>query len=48
MALALLEGNAELRRILGRSGRRYFETHYAWDVIERKYLDLLARVAGAQ
>lgn len=45
VALALLEGNDELRRVLGRSGRRYYETHYAWDVIERKYLDLLARAA---
>jgi glycosyltransferase involved in cell wall biosynthesis len=43
--LALLEGHGELRRILGRNGRRYYETNYAWDVIERKYLDLLARAA---
>jgi glycosyltransferase involved in cell wall biosynthesis len=44
-ALALLEGHDELRRSLGRNGRRYFETHYAWDVIERKYFDLLALAA---
>ena len=43
-ALALLEGDAGLRETLGRNGRRYFETHYGWDVIERKYLELLARV----
>ncbi len=43
-ALALLESDEALRRALGQNGRRYFEAHYAWDVIERKYLDLLARV----
>jgi glycosyltransferase involved in cell wall biosynthesis len=41
-ALALLEGDAGLRAALGRNGRAYFERHYAWDVIERKYLELLA------
>jgi glycosyltransferase involved in cell wall biosynthesis len=44
-ALALLEARPELGRALGRNGRRYFEANYAWDVIERKYLDLLARAA---
>jgi len=43
-ALALLEGKPELRRALGGNGRRYFDAHYAWDVVERKYLDLMARV----
>jgi glycosyltransferase involved in cell wall biosynthesis len=47
-ALALLEGIDELRRVLGRNGQRYFETHYAWEVIERKYLDLLARIADGR
>jgi glycosyltransferase involved in cell wall biosynthesis len=42
-ALALLESDAELREAMGRNGRRYFETHYAWDVIEAKYLGLLER-----
>lgn len=44
--LHLLEHDAGLRRALGDNGRRYFEAHYAWDVIERKYLALLARAAG--
>lgn len=44
-ALALLESRPELRAAMGRNGRRYFETHYAWDVVERKYLDLFARIA---
>jgi hypothetical protein len=46
-ALALLEGDAPLRSALGQNGRAYFETHYGWDVIERKYLDLLGGLAGA-
>ena len=44
--LALLESRPDLRRALGAAGRRYFERHYAWDVIERKYLDLFARVSA--
>lgn len=40
-ALALLEADAPLRRALGANGRRYFDTHYAWDVVEGKYLRLL-------
>jgi glycosyltransferase involved in cell wall biosynthesis len=43
-ALALLESREDLRRGLGRNGRRYFETNYAWDVVERKYLTLLAGI----
>jgi glycosyltransferase involved in cell wall biosynthesis len=45
-ALALLEGDPGLRGALGRNGRRFFEAHYAWDVVERKYLALLARLRG--
>lgn len=41
--LGLLESDAALRESMGRNGRRYFETHYAWDVIEAKYLGLLDR-----
>ncbi len=40
-ALALLEGDAPLRRRLGENGRRYFDSHYAWPVIEAKYMALL-------
>lgn len=45
-ALALLESDHGLRAALGRNGRRYYDAHYAWDVIERKYLDLLAQAGG--
>jgi glycosyltransferase involved in cell wall biosynthesis len=41
----VIETHAELRRALGRQGREYFLAHYAWPVIERKYLDVLARLA---
>ena len=40
-ALGLLESDPELRAALGRNGRRYYDTHYAWDVVLEKYLRLL-------
>ena len=43
-ALQLLEADPVLRANMGSNGRAYFERHYAWDVVERKYLDLLARL----
>jgi glycosyltransferase involved in cell wall biosynthesis len=46
-ALALLEGDPALRARLGRSGRTYFEAHYSWQVIEGKYLALLAPIVAA-
>ena len=46
-ALALLDQSQELRLALGQNGRRYFEEHYAWDVIERKYLGLLGAASKA-
>jgi glycosyltransferase involved in cell wall biosynthesis len=44
-ALGLLEGDAALRARMGENGRRYFDSHYTWDIVERKYLELLGRVA---
>ena len=43
-ALERLLADAELRAALGRNGRAYYERHYDWPVIERKYLDLFARL----
>jgi glycosyltransferase involved in cell wall biosynthesis len=43
-ALTLLESSGVLRARLGGNGRRYFDRHYTWDIVERKYLDLIARV----
>ena len=39
-----LESNGPLHARLGHNGREYFRRHYAWPVIERKYLDMLDRL----
>ena len=31
---------------LGRNGASYFERHYAWPVIERKYLDVFSQLSA--
>jgi glycosyltransferase involved in cell wall biosynthesis len=43
-ALYLLESTGPLGGILGRNGREFFRRHYAWPVIERKYLDMFDRL----
>src|SRR6516162_3080095 len=43
--LRALETNRWLASSLGRNGRRFFKDNYDWPVIERKYLDLLSRLA---
>jgi glycosyltransferase involved in cell wall biosynthesis len=43
-ALYSITSSTSLGEALGRNGRRYFETHYAWPVIERKYLDMFDRL----
>ena len=43
--LYALESNGPLNVRLGRNGRDYFRTHYAWPVIERKYMEMLDRLA---
>jgi len=42
--LYALESNGPLNGVLGRNGREYFRRHYAWPVIERKYLDMFERL----
>ena len=44
-ALYSLESNGPLHSRLGQNGRDYFRRHYAWSVIERKYLDMLQQLA---
>ena len=39
-----LESNGPLHARLGHNGREYFRRHYAWPVIERKYLDMFERL----
>jgi glycosyltransferase involved in cell wall biosynthesis len=40
---AIADGRT-LNGALGRNGRQFFQQHYAWPVIEQKYLDMLARL----
>jgi glycosyltransferase involved in cell wall biosynthesis len=42
--LSLLQSHPSLARVLGANGRAYFQRHYTWPVIERKYLDMLNRL----
>jgi glycosyltransferase involved in cell wall biosynthesis len=44
-ALYAIASSHSLRHMLGQNGRAYFRRHYAWPVIERKYLDTLDRIA---
>ena len=44
-ALDLLLDDDGVARRLGERGRAYFATHYSWPVIERKYLDMFARLS---
>ena len=44
--LKALESNRWLSVALGRNGRQFFREHYDWPVIERKYLDMIARLAN--
>jgi glycosyltransferase involved in cell wall biosynthesis len=46
--LRTLEQNRWLSGSLGRNGRQYAREHYDWGVIERKYLDLLARLSSSR
>ena len=42
--LETIEKNRPLKEMLGHNGRRFFERHYAWPIVEQKYLDMLARL----
>jgi glycosyltransferase involved in cell wall biosynthesis len=43
-ALYALEASGPIGPILGRHGREFFKRHYAWPVIERKYLEMFDRL----
>jgi glycosyltransferase involved in cell wall biosynthesis len=45
--LYALESNGPLHARLGTNGRAYFAQHYAWPVIERKYLEMFARLQAS-
>jgi glycosyltransferase involved in cell wall biosynthesis len=44
-ALYSLESNGPLHARLGQNGRDYFRRHYAWPVIERKYMDMFQQLS---
>jgi glycosyltransferase involved in cell wall biosynthesis len=41
-ALFTITSNRALNQAFGENGRRFYERHYAWPVIQRKYEDMLA------
>ena len=43
-ALYALEAAGPISGPFGQNGREYFRRHYAWPVIERKYLDMFAEL----
>jgi glycosyltransferase involved in cell wall biosynthesis len=45
-ALDVLLDEATLAAAMGDNGRDYYARHYAWPVIERRYLDMFARLAA--
>jgi glycosyltransferase involved in cell wall biosynthesis len=46
-ALYSLESNGPLNTRLGRNGRDFFKRHYAWPVIERKYVEMFDQLKKA-
>jgi glycosyltransferase involved in cell wall biosynthesis len=45
--ILLLAENEGLKKILGKNGRTFFETHYSWPVIENKYLRIIECLDGS-
>jgi glycosyltransferase involved in cell wall biosynthesis len=43
-AMYALDAAGPLGGVLGRNGRQFYERHYAWPVIERKYLEMFERL----
>ncbi|TAK16134.1 MAG: glycosyltransferase family 1 protein [Acidobacteria bacterium] len=43
-AMYALEAAGPLNAVLGRNGREFFKRHYAWPVIERKYMEMFERL----
>ena len=44
--LRAIDTTPSLQSALGRNGRLFFERHYAWPVIVKKYLDMLQQLAS--
>lgn len=45
-AVRVLDGSPGVAASLGRNGSQFFRANYAWPVIEKKYLDMFARLKG--
>ena len=43
--LGAIDSNPGLQAALGRNGRAFFEKHYSWPVIEKKYVDMLQQLS---
>ena len=41
MALELLLKNRTLSNALGKNGKRFYQQNYTWDIIEKKYINLI-------
>ena len=41
-AFMILQGNGKLREQMGDNGKRFFHDHYAWEIIENKYLKIIS------
>ena len=46
-ALFTLTSNRPLHQAFGENGRRFYDRHYAWPVIQRKYEDMLGQLSRA-
>jgi hypothetical protein len=44
--LRVIDTNPALQAALGRNGYAFFQRHYSWPVIEKKYLDMLDRLSN--
>ncbi|MGD9902924.1 MAG: glycosyltransferase [Vicinamibacterales bacterium] len=44
-AVRVLESAPGVAAALGRNGRRFFQAHYTWPIVEQKYLDMFDRLA---
>jgi glycosyltransferase involved in cell wall biosynthesis len=42
--IRLLDENPYLKDRLGKNGKKFFQTHYAWEVIENKYKNIINRL----
>jgi hypothetical protein len=43
--MGAIDTTPSLQAALGRNGRNFFEKHYAWPVIEKKYVDMLQQLS---